>query len=253
MVFRDITAERAAELQRERDEAALRTARDAAQAATRELEAFSYSVAHDLRTPLRGIDGFSQALLEDYDDVLDEEGKDYLRRVRAAAQRMGQLIDDLLGLSRLTRSELCRDDVDLTALAREIGGKLHQAFPGRVVGFLVAEGLRANADGRLLRIVLENLLGNAWKFTSKQANARVEVGVAEDGGGPAYFVRDNGAGFDMAFASKLFGAFQRLHKSTEFEGTGIGLATVQRIIHRHGGRLWANAAPNQGATFHFTL
>jgi len=253
MVFRDISAERAAELQRQKDEAALRVARDAAEAATRELEAFSYSVAHDLRTPLRSIDGFSQALLEDYNDVVDEDGKDFLRRVRAAAQRMGQLIDDLLGLSRVSRSELHRDDVDLTALAREIGGKLDQAYPDRVVDFVVAEGLRANADGRLLRIVLENLLGNAWKFTSKQANARVEVGVAEDGGGPAYFVRDNGAGFDMAFASKLFGAFQRMHKSTDFEGTGIGLATVQRIIHRHGGRLWANAAPNQGATFHFTL
>lgn len=219
----------------------------------RELEAFSYSVSHDLRAPLRSIDGFSQALLEDYGDKLDAPGVDHLRRVRAASQRMARLIDDLLELSRMTRSEIRREPVDLSALARVIAGDLRKAQPGRQVTFRIANGLVAEGDPRLLRVVLENLLGNAWKFTAKQQRATIEVGLAQRDSKPAYFVRDDGAGFDMDYAGKLFGAFQRLHAVTEFEGTGIGLATVQRIVHRHGGQVWAEGEVGKGATFSFTL
>ena len=223
------------------------------EAANKELEAFSYSVSHDLRAPLRGIDGFSQALLEDYSDKLDEEGKNNLNRVRAASQRMGHLIDDMLNLSRVTRVEFRREQVDLQTVANLVVAELRKAQPGREVEFVVADGLVAEVDARLLRIVLDNLLGNAWKFTVKQAKPRVEFGCTDDDGNRTYFVRDNGCGFDMTFSGKLFGAFQRLHAMSEFPGTGIGLATVQRVIRRHGGRVWAEAAPGKGATFFFTL
>jgi signal transduction histidine kinase len=219
----------------------------------RELEAFSYSVSHDLRAPLRSIDGFSKILLEDYADELDEEGNDYLKRVRAASQRMGQLIDDLLDLSRMTRSEMRREGVDLSDLAKSIAEELKRSEPERRVEFLIEGGLLVEGDKSLLRVVLENLLRNAWKFTGKQTHARIEFGASEQEDERAYFVRDNGAGFDMAYADKLFGAFQRLHGGSEFEGTGIGLATVQRIIHRHGGRVWAEGRVGYGATFYFTL
>ena len=222
-------------------------------ATNEELAAFNYSVSHDLRSPLRSIDGFSQALLEDYTDKLDTQGKDYLTRVRAASQKMGQLIDDLLNLSRMTRTEMRREVVDLSALAQAITAELQNSEPGRQVEFVIAEGMEVNGDKRLLMVVLENLLGNAWKFTEKHPRARIECGITQVNGKPAYFVRDDGAGFDMAYADKLFGAFQRLHGTTEFPGTGIGLATVQRIIHRHGGQVWAEGAVEQGATFYFTL
>jgi len=223
------------------------------QAVNKELEAFSYSVSHDLRAPLRSIDGFSQALLEDYTGHLDGEGQDYLRRVRAATQRMAQLIDDLLALSRVTRAEMHRDDVNLTAMAQDVADELRKTEPGREAEFIIAPGLRASGDRRLLRVALVNILGNAWKFTSTHPRACIEFGTTEQEGTKAYFVRDDGAGFDMAYVGKLFGAFQRLHGADEFKGTGIGLATVQRIIHRHGGRVWAEGAVGQGATFYFTL
>ena len=223
------------------------------QAANKELESFSYSVSHDLRSPLRSIDGFSKALLEDYSDRLDDEGVGYLRRVRAASQRMGQLIDDLLKLSRITRSEMSREQVDLSAAARAVVGELRKAQPGRRVTCRIAEGVTADGDGRLLRVALENLLSNAWKFTANRQDALIEFGATERDGRPVYFVRDNGAGFDMAYAGKLFGAFQRLHAMTEFEGTGIGLSIVQRVVRRHGGDVWAEAAVGEGATFFFTL
>jgi light-regulated signal transduction histidine kinase (bacteriophytochrome) len=224
------------------------------QAANRELETFSYSVSHDLRAPLRSIDGFSQALLEDFGDRLDAQGQDYLTRIRGATQRMAELIDALLGLSRVTRAELSREPVDLTAMAQTIAADLQRNEPSRRVEFVIADGLTASGDARLLRVMLENLLGNAWKFTAKQPQAGIEVGsLIQPDGPPAFFVRDNGAGFDMAYADKLFGAFQRLHRMNEFHGTGIGLASVQRIIHRHGGRVWAEGEVGQGATFYFTL
>ena len=219
----------------------------------KELEAFSYSVSHDLRAPLRAIDGFSHALLEDYSGRLDDEGKDYLNRVRAGCQRMGRLIDDLLDLSRVIRHELRFEAVDLSAVARSVASQLTQAEPDRKVDLAVGDDLRAHGDPGLLRIALENLLGNAWKFTGKTASPRIEFGAAAKDGGRVFFVRDNGAGFDMAYADKLFGAFQRLHDAGEFPGTGIGLATVHRIVHRHGGRIWAEAAVGRGATFYFTL
>jgi signal transduction histidine kinase len=219
----------------------------------KELEAFAYSVSHDLRAPLRSIDGFSQALLRDGAGELTATGQDYLRRVRAASQRMGQLIDDLLNLSRLMQTEMRHGAVDLSALAQAIATELQQHEPERQVEFEIAEGVVAHGDARLLRVVLENLLGNAWKFTSKHPSARIEFGVTQVEDTPAYFVRDDGTGFDMACADKLFGAFQRLHDRSEFEGSGIGLATVQRIIHRHGGRTWAEGEVEQGATFYFTL
>lgn len=243
---RDITRQ-------EQQQAALRRATEAAVAANHELEAFSYSVAHDLRAPLRSIDGFSQALLEDYGDKLDEDGQDHLKRVRAAAQRMAQLIDDLLGLSRVTRAELHRTEVDLSAIAHETAEQLRKAQPDRGVRFLIADGLVASGDARLVSVLLENLIGNAWKFTAKRPSATIEVGSASVDGQVAFFVRDDGAGFDMAYAGKLFTAFQRLHSRTDFEGTGIGLATVLRIVRRHGGRVWAEGAVDRGATFWFTL
>jgi PAS domain S-box-containing protein len=234
-------------------EEGLRRANVETDAVNRELEAFSYSVAHDLRAPLRSIDGFSQALLEDNADQLDAEGKSHLARVRAAAQRMARLIDDLLSLSRLSRSEMRRERVDLTAVARAICGRLREADPAHDVEIVVEDGLAAEGDASLLAVVMENLLGNAWKFTGKRAKARVEVGLTSKSGVRAFFVRDNGAGFDMAHVRKLFGAFQRLHSAADFPGTGIGLAMVQRIVRRHGGKIWAESEIDRGATFFFTL
>jgi signal transduction histidine kinase len=221
-------------------------------AANEELEAFCYSVAHDLRAPLRGVQGFSQALLEDYAAVVDAKGQGYLQRVSAAALRMSELIDDLLNLSRISRAPLLREPVDLSAMAREVAAGLEPP-PGHRVETVIASGLHANADARLMRIVFENLLGNAFKFSAKTAGARVEFGAVVNQGVTEYFVRDNGAGFDEAYASKLFAPFQRLHAEKDFPGTGIGLATVQRIVRRHGGRAWARAALDSGATIYFTL
>jgi signal transduction histidine kinase len=218
-----------------------------------ELEAFCYSVSHDLRAPLRAIDGFSQALVEDHGKDVPPEGQRYLTRIRSSTQRMAQLIEDLLNLSRVSRGALARREVDLSELARQVAAELQQREPERKVDLLVWDGIQANADPRLLRAVFENLIGNAWKFTGKRADPRIEVGSLRDGGRVTYYVRDNGAGFDMAYADKLFGAFQRLHAASEFAGTGIGLATVQRIVHRHGGRIWADAQPGKGAVFYFTL
>ncbi len=223
------------------------------QAANKELEAFSYSVSHDLRAPLRHINGFSQALLEDYADKLDEVGRGYLQELRGASQEMAQLIDDVLQLARVTRSEMRRESVSLSELAEAVVADLRRRDLGRKVVVRVEEGLLTHGDKRLLRIILDNLLGNAWKFTAKHEEPEIVFGHERKNGETAYFVRDNGAGFDMAFADKLFGAFQRLHTADEFEGTGIGLATVQRIINRHGGHVWAEGAMNQGATFYFTL
>jgi PAS domain S-box-containing protein len=222
-------------------------------AVNQELEAFAYSISHDLRAPLRAINGFARILLEDHAGQLDPEGQAHLNRVCAASQRMGQLIDDLLNLSRVTRATLRHQVVDLSALAQSVGEGLRQAAPGRAVELVIAPGMQVEGDERLLRVVLENLVGNAWKFTSRHPRARIEVGQMQREGEVAYFVRDDGVGFDMAYTGKLFGAFQRLHTEREFEGTGIGLATVQRIIHRHGGRVWAEAEVNKGATFYFVL
>jgi DNA-binding response OmpR family regulator len=221
--------------------------------ANKELEAFSYSVSHDLRSPLRAIDGYSRILLEDYGQTIEASGRDCLERVRRAAQRMSQLIDDLLMLSRVSRMEAVREPVDLGALVHDIANTLCGQEPARRVQLEVAAGLTASGDPRLLRIALENLLGNAWKFTGTHPEPRIEFGATLDAEEPAYFVRDNGAGFDMRYAGKLFAPFQRLHTDDQFPGTGIGLATVQRVIQKHGGRIWVEAAPDRGATFYFTL
>jgi PAS domain S-box-containing protein len=251
--IRDITERKKVEdvLERQRNE--LTRSNTELTAANKELEAFSYSISHDLRAPLRGIDGFSQALLEDYSAQLDHTGKQYLERVRMGAQRMATLIDDLLTLSRITRGEIQRQSIDLSEIARSVAHDLSRLDPGREVEILIAPGLRVEADARLMRTVLENLLGNAWKFTSRCAYARIEFGRTQDNGLSAFFVRDNGAGFDPAYAGRLFGAFQRLHAAADFPGTGVGLASVQRVIYRHGGRVWAQGAVDQGATFFFTL
>ena len=219
----------------------------------KELEAFAYSVAHDLRAPLRSIDGFSLALLEDCAGKLDTDGKDYLGRVRAATQRMSVLIDDLLNLSRVARSEMQKARLNLSALVRSVAAELQKGDPDRQVEFIIQENLFANGDLRLLRVAIENLLGNAWKYTARHSRARIEFGRSEHEGRTIHFVRDDGAGFDLQYAGRLFGAFQRLHSTAEFSGTGVGLATVQRIIHRHGGEIWAEAAVEKGATFFFTL
>ena len=223
--------------------------------ANKELEAFSYSVSHDLRTPLRAIDGFSQALLEDYSERLDDVGRDYLSRVRAGAQRMGHLIDDLLKLARVSRADLHPEPIDLSEIAKKIVAELRDNNRQRSVNVSVniTSGMNVYGDAQLLRIALENLLNNAWKYTGKRAEAYIEFGMRTHNGEACYFVEDNGAGFDMTYANKLFGAFQRLHDAKEFPGTGVGLATVQRIIHRHGGHIWAEAVVDQGSVFYFTL
>lgn len=254
---KDITARRQAEEeirnlnaeleQRVRD----RTAQ--LETANKELEAFSYSVSHDLRAPLRGIDGWSRALAEDYKDRLDEEGRKYVDRILAEARRMDRLIDDMLQLARLTRAEMQKDTVNLSALAETIVERLIRDEPQRCMSVKIRENMIAQGDARLLESALTNLLGNAFKFTGKTENARVEFGETEQDGRRVFFVRDNGAGFDMAYAEKLFSAFQRMHKASEFPGTGIGLAIVQRVIHRHGGETWAESKPNAGASFYFTL
>jgi PAS domain S-box-containing protein len=251
--IRDITdRKKAAEKVRELNESQHRHAVQV-EAANKELEAFSYSVSHDLRAPLRSIDGFSLALIEDYGGLLDDEAKRLLDRIRTAAKRMAQLIDDLLNLARVTRAEMRHEVVDLGALAKIILADLQSADPERHVACVVGEGIIGSGDSRLLRVVLENLLGNAWKFTMNKPQARIELGISHENGGAVYFVRDDGPGFDMAYVDKLFGTFQRLHAATEFPGTGIGLASVRRIIHRHGGRTWAEGEVGKGATFSFTL
>jgi PAS domain S-box-containing protein len=226
----------------------------------KELEAFSYSVSHDLRAPLRSIDGFSLALLEDYIDRLDETGKNYFHRIRSAVQKMSELIDGLLILSRLTRTELRQEPVDLSDMTKHLIIELQNRQPDRPVKFVIAEGATTHGDALMLRVALQNLLGNAWKFTRKHPTAMIEFGMMESDGQEAtdksqtiFYVRDDGAGFDMAYSDKLFGAFQRLHSNVDFPGIGIGLTTVQRIIHRHGGRIWAKGELEKGATFYFTL
>jgi signal transduction histidine kinase len=221
--------------------------------ANKELEAFSYSVAHDLRAPLRGIHGFSSALLEDCGEALDDDAKGFLNRIRAAADRMAELIDALLALSRVSRAEIRREEVSLSALADTVVRQLRASQPDRLVDFVSQPETRANGDAALLRALLENLLGNAWKFTGGRPSARIEFGALQKNGATVYYVRDDGAGFNMAYADKLFAPFQRLHAGHEFPGTGIGLATVQRIVHRHRGRVWAEAVVTEGATFFFTL
>lgn len=252
-VTRDITERKRIEEQLETKRTDLTRSNLELIAANRELEAFSYSVSHDLRAPLRSIDGFSLALLEDYEEKLDQEGRDNLHRVRAATQRMGVLIDDLLNLSRVSRSEMKLQRVNLSALGRIVGAELANGQAKRQVEFYVEEGMEAYADPHLMRIVLENLLGNAWKFTSKRESAFIEFGQKVREEGHVYFVRDDGAGFDPIRAARLFGAFQRFHDKDDFPGTGVGLATVQRIIQRHGGRVWAESAVNKGAAFYFTV
>jgi two-component system NtrC family sensor kinase len=218
-----------------------------------ELEAFSYSVSHDLRAPLRSIDGFSKLLLDDYAGKLDANGQDYLRLVRESAQRMGELIDDLLLLSRVGRADLSRDHIDLSDIARGVSEELKRKDPDRLVKWCIEEQLLVEADSGLMRVAFDNLLGNAWKFTAKVSAPRIEVGTVQKEGVSVFFVRDNGAGFNMEYAEKLFSPFQRLHTESEFAGTGIGLATVHRIVDRHGGRIWADSAVGQGATFYFTI
>jgi signal transduction histidine kinase len=223
------------------------------EATNKELEAFSYSVSHDLRAPLRAIDGFSLALAEDHGEAVGPDGREHIGRIRGAVKRMNGLVEGLLALSRLARAPLERADVDLAPLAHHILEDLRSRSPDREAEIVVPAELRTRGDAHLVTVLLENLLGNAWKFTSKKPRCRIEVGVLLEQGAPVYFVRDDGAGFDPSMASRLFGAFQRLHHAREFEGTGIGLATVQRIVARHGGRIWAEAEVDRGATFYFTL
>jgi len=219
----------------------------------KELETFAYSVSHDLMAPLRSIDGFSNLLLKNYSNLLDDQGKDYFRRVMNASKKMGLLIDDLLKLSRFTRVEMKREITDLSSFAKSIAEELQAADPERKATFVIQHGMIENADSDLIQIALQNLISNSWKYCRYKPETEIEFGTIEKEGKRVYFVRDNGAGFDMKYVDKLFGAFQRLHSVTEFEGTGIGLATVSRIIHRHGGRIWAEAVVDFGATFYFTL
>jgi len=235
------------------NETNLRTMNGRLSETNKELEAFSYSVSHDLRAPLRAIDGFSHALVEDFGALLNAEGLDYLTRIRHGVQRMGNLIEDMLKLSRVNRSEVMREMVDLSSMVASQAEELASQEPARDTELVIAPAVTAMADRRLLRILIENLLGNAWKFTKARHKARIEFGLREDRGRHVFFVRDNGAGFDMKYAGRLFSAFQRLHSAAEYEGTGIGLAIVKRIAARHGGLVWAEAAVGVGATFYFTL
>jgi two-component system sensor histidine kinase/response regulator len=251
-------------LQIDRQRAELRRQGEQLEALNRELEAFTHSVSHDLRAPLRSVLGFGRILLEDHTEGLNEEGKECIGRIAAAAQRMQELIEDLLRLSRITKAEMKKELVDLSSMAEQVAHGLQSAEPDRAVEFSVATELSAYADPALLEIALENLLGNAWKYTSTHAKAKIELGMSAnascgcpdprlDANAPVYYVRDDGAGFNMTFAGKLFAPFQRLHTTDEFPGTGIGLATVQRIINRHGGCIWARGEIEKGATFYFSL
>ncbi len=221
--------------------------------ANKELEAFSYSVSHDLRAPLRGIDGFSQALLEDYSGILDDTAKQYLNHVRAGTQKMGKLIDDMLNLAKLSRLELIPKAVNLSHLAHTAAKQLKELEPKRKVSFKISEDLIANGDPGLLSIVIDNLFSNAWKFTAKSPDALIEFGLSDSKEKPTYFIKDNGVGFNMAYSNKLFGTFQRLHSEKDFQGNGVGLAIIRRVITRHGGEVWAESKVNEGATFYFTL
>jgi len=246
-VARDITESRQAE-------EALKKAKEAAEKANRELESFSYSVAHDLRAPLRAMMGFSHVLLENHSQFMDKTGQDCLWRVASAAKTMGQLVDGLLDLSQLTRKKVVLQSVNMTDLAQQIFVEIQESEPSRKVFFKNSPNIMVDGDPQLLRAVIANLLSNAWKYTSKRADsAEIEFGVMDHEGRPAYFIRDNGAGFDMKYVDKLFGPFQRLHTAQEFAGIGIGLATVQRIVQNHGGKVWAEGEPQKGATFFFTL
>lgn len=252
--IRDVTERKLADEKIKQLNADLESRAIQLEATNKELEAFSYSVSHDLRAPLRAIDGFSLAVLEDFGDQLNEEGRGYLTRIRTAAQRMAQLIDDLLNLSRVTRAPITPQQTNLSNIAQHILHELQQNEPNRIIDVSITPSIMANCDSRLMRVAFENLLNNAWKFTSKQERTHIEIGMIEHPSeGRVYFVRDNGAGFDMAYVNKLFGAFQRLHTNSEFPGIGIGLAIVQRIINRHGGRIWAEGEVDHGATFYFTL
>jgi PAS domain S-box-containing protein len=252
-VTRDITERKQLREEGERQREDLARSCAELTVANNELESFSYSVSHDLRAPLRTIDGFSHALLEDCGDKLNDEEKTHLKRIRAATQRMGLLIDDLLSLSRISRTSMHLQSLDISALARSVANDLQAAQPDRKVELQIEQGLKAVADSSLVRIALENLLSNAWKFTSKRSLAHIAFGQSQIAGHAAFFVRDDGAGFDPAYSSRLFGAFQRLHSMSEFPGTGVGLATVQRIVNRHRGRIWAESAIDGGAVFYFTL
>jgi two-component system sensor histidine kinase/response regulator len=247
----EAAVQRNRELNRTKNE--LQSVNATLESVNKELESFSYSVSHDLRAPLRSIDGFSQALLEEYADKLDQGGVEHLRRVRAATQRMGELIDDMLNLSRVTRSEMRFESVDLSMIAQTIAEELQRSQPERRAEFIITQGMVVDGDKGLLKVALENLLGNAWKFSGKRSEARITFGITENEKGRLYYVRDNGSGFDMAYADRLFGAFQRLHSANEFPGTGVGLATVQRVVHRHGGQIWADSEVGKGAVFYFTL
>jgi two-component system, NtrC family, sensor kinase len=250
-------------LQSELEAAEARTARQVAEAKAelveelklknQELEAFSYSVSHDLRAPLRSIDGFSEALVEDYGASLDETAQGYIRRIRTATQRMAQLIEDMLQLSRVSRAEVNRGSVDVSALAQGVAEELERQNPQRTVSVQIQPGLQADADHGLMKVLFENLLGNAWKFTQRAANPRIEVKTESRTAETVFMVRDNGAGFDMAYAGQLFQPFQRLHTASDFPGTGIGLATVRRVVNHHGGRVWAEGAVGAGATVFFTI
>jgi PAS domain S-box-containing protein len=222
------------------------------EAASKEMESFSYSVSHDLRAPLRALRGFTEVLLEVHASQLDSRGQDFLRRACAASFQMERLVEDLLKLAQVSRAELQAEQINLSSLASNIAAELTNSDSSRAVHFVIAPDCSALGDARLVRVALDNLLRNSWKFSGKRTDARIEFGKI-DGQEPAFFVRDNGAGFDMNYSKKLFGVFQRLHASSEFPGTGVGLATVQRIVNRHGGRAWATGAVNQGATFYFTL
>jgi signal transduction histidine kinase len=223
------------------------------ESANRELESFVHAVSHDLRAPLRGMAGFSQALQDLHPDGLDDKARHYLKRIQEASQRMAELIDDLLDLSRINQSQMVRQEVDFSHLAAECASRISERYPGRQVTLLIEPGMTLQGDLRLLRIAMDNLLDNAWKYTAPAAHAAVDVGSVTVNGERCFYVRDNGVGFDMAYAGKLFGPFQRMHSDAQFPGTGIGLVTVQRILSRHGGRVWADAAPNRGTTMTFTL